>query len=149
MNSPLTYPFTPGLSQRIAASTNSQLPGLSNGSQALQVLSLNLPNSLQGHPAASQSLLNPNLNSPALNPAPLSFATPQLGALTSNAVGPSSPFTPPPTDTGAGAPSGPGAPRITVPSAVHPTLGPAVAPQANTQGLSDMMTALLGASAKY
>lgn len=117
----LGYSFTPGLANRFRSAANgtgSQLP--TNASQALQVLSLHLPQTLEGQAPAPDSLLRgsggltpdtavraqtsglmspsapassaPPSGSPSLDPAPLSIATPQMTSLTSAALagGPSS-----------------------------------------------------------
>lgn len=56
------YAFTPGLQQRFTNSLNTQAQGLPpTASQALQVLSLRLPNILGGQPIAPDALLRPRL----------------------------------------------------------------------------------------
>lgn len=135
----LGYTFTPGLANRFRSAANAPGQLGSNASQALQILSLHLPDVLQGHPAAPDDLLRGSggltpdtavraqtsgnsglgtppggsgVSSPSLNPSPLAIATPAMASLTSAAINPSSSSTsasPFPQQSDAG-PSSSGAP---------------------------------------
>lgn len=115
----LGYSFTPGLANRFKTAANGPGQLGNNASQALQILSLHLPDQLQGHAPAPDDLLRGSggltpdtavraqtsgISAPA---SALPIATPAMASLTSAAIDPTTAFL---SSMGGGGPFGGTAP---------------------------------------